>query len=97
MDPSGFSCWPKSCLRCQVRLSRKACSISIAVHVRLFQLYWQRRGVISLEDLPVTESAFGQQAVILMPQALQITAETAKAALADHLSAASLHALQVIQ
>lgn len=55
----------------------------------------QRRGVISLEDIPVTDSAFGKQVVILMPEALQISDETAKESLARHLSANALQALQV--
>lgn len=55
----------------------------------------ERRGVISLEDIPVTESAFGKQVVILMPEAVQISDETAKATLERQLSANALQALQV--
>ncbi|KAL3162890.1 hypothetical protein ABBQ32_009338 [Trebouxia sp. C0010 RCD-2024] len=52
------------------------------------------RGVISLEDIPVTQSALGQQVVILLPEALQISAESAKECLSKHLSVSALQALQ---
>ena len=76
-------------------MGSNSCALPHPDLTKLSQLCRRRRGVLSLEDLPVTDSAFGQQAVILMPQALQITADTAKAALAKHLSAASLQALEV--
>lgn len=51
--------------------------------------------MISLEDIPVTQSALGQQVVILLPEALQISAESAKECLSKHLSVSALQALQV--
>lgn len=55
------------------------------------------RGVISTEDIPITESAFGKQAVILLPTALEITDAVAKDGLSGRLSSTSLQALQVMQ
>ncbi|DBB08338.1 hypothetical protein WJX82_005192 [Trebouxia sp. C0006] len=52
------------------------------------------RGVISTEDIPITESAFGQQAVILLPTALEVTDAVAKDGLSGRLSSSSLQALQ---
>lgn len=54
------------------------------------------RGVISTEDIPITESAFGKQAVILLPTALEITDTVAKDGLSGRLSSSSLQALQVM-
>ena len=48
-----------------------------------------------MENIPVTTSAFGQQAMILLPESLQMTDVTAGQALATHLSASTLQALQV--
>lgn len=62
---------------------------------KLVQALQERRGIISLEDIPITESAFGKQVVILMPEALQISDGTAKASLAGRLSVNALGALQV--
>lgn len=60
-----------------------------------FSLWSPSRGVISTEDIPITESAFGKQAVILLPTALEITDAVAKDGLSGRLSSSSLQALQV--
>ncbi len=60
-----------------------------------FSLWSPSRGVISTEDIPITESAFGKQAVILLPTALEITDAVAQDGLSGRLSSSSLHALQV--
>ena len=58
-------------------------------------LWSPSRGVISTEDIPITESAYGKQAVILLPTALEITDAVAKDGLSGRLSSTSLQALQV--
>jgi hypothetical protein len=60
-----------------------------------FSLWFPSRGVISTEDIPITESAFGKQAVILLPTALEVTDAVAKDGLSGRLSSGSLQALQV--
>lgn len=51
------------------------------------------RGLLSLEDIPYADN--GQQTIILLPKALQITDAVAKAVLADKLSAGSIQDLEV--
>ena len=51
------------------------------------------RGVLSLEEIPFSDS--GEQTVILLPKALQITDNIAKAVLNDKLSTASVQELEV--
>lgn len=53
------------------------------------------RGIVSTEDIPTTESAFGKQAVILLPTALEVTDAVANDGLSGRLSSSSLQALQV--
>ena len=53
------------------------------------------RAVVCTEEIPVTENAFGKQAVIALPTALEITDSVAKDVLGSRLSTSSLQALEV--
>lgn len=99
LDSSGLSLRTKSCLWSQVSRASDTSNDWFAYlkqALKSSQKLWHCcRGVISLEDIPITDSAFGQQAVILMPDALQITAATARQTLGSDLSSSTLQALEV--